>query len=180
MTGSGGEFAVAYPAQLAAHRLFGDADTELLGNPLAKIDDPPTHDATDRRSWAVLDHARESGAMYVLEPRRLVGRLAVDQPLRAMSVEAQHPTAKALEADPADRRCLALNRAVVDRRQSQKPARLRPVLRALRNRTQSVASKSPRSPIAAAMANLLGFAMANQISVDSGIPRMSLPQRGSV
>ena len=139
------ELAVAHFAQLAAHRLLGDADAKLLEHPLAKIDDPPTHDAMDRRRRTFLDHARERGAMLVLEPRRLAGSLAVDEAVGAVGVETQHPIADDLEPDPADLRRLASRRAVVDRRQSEQSARLRPVLRALRYRPQSDLSTLSRS-----------------------------------
>ena len=48
MARSGGKLAVAHLTQFAAHGLFRDGDAELLEDPLAKIDDAPTHDAMDR------------------------------------------------------------------------------------------------------------------------------------
>ena len=66
-----------------------------------------------------------------LEPGRLPGRLAVDQAIGAVGVETQHPVANDLEADPADLRRLGARGAIVDRRQGEKPARLRTVLRSL-------------------------------------------------
>ena len=38
------ELAIIHLAQHAAQRLLGDDDAEFLENPLAEIDDPPTHD----------------------------------------------------------------------------------------------------------------------------------------
>ena len=43
------EFAVAHGAQLPAERLLGDSDAELLKDPLRQIDQPPAHNAVDRR-----------------------------------------------------------------------------------------------------------------------------------
>ncbi len=65
------------------------------------------------------------------------GRLAVDESVGTMGVEAQNPIVDDLESDPADLRRLASRAAVVDRSESQQPARLRPVLRALGKRPQS-------------------------------------------
>jgi len=97
MTRPGGELAVAHFAQFAAHRLLGDADAELLEHPLTKIDDPPPHDAMDAGHRAIFDHARERGAVFVFEQRRLPGRLAINEPIWAMGVQPQHPVSDNLE-----------------------------------------------------------------------------------
>jgi len=102
MARTGRKLAISHIAQLAAHGLLGDGDPKFLEHPLAKIDDPPSHDAMDRRRRALLDHARERGAMFVFESGGLSGRLAVDQAVRAKGVEAQNPVADDLEPDPAD------------------------------------------------------------------------------
>jgi hypothetical protein len=44
------------PLHLRKAAVADECDAKLLENPLAKIDDPPTHDAMDRRCWTVLDH----------------------------------------------------------------------------------------------------------------------------
>ena len=75
--------------------------------------------------------AHERGAMLVLQERRLTRRLAINEATRAVRVEAQNPVANDLKRHAADLRRLAARRAVVDRRERQEPARLRPVLRAL-------------------------------------------------
>jgi DDE superfamily endonuclease len=46
---AGREAAISHCPQLAAERLGGDRDAELLEDPLAKIDQPPAHNAVDRR-----------------------------------------------------------------------------------------------------------------------------------
>src|SRR4029453_11913584 len=61
---------------------------------------------------------------------------------------------------------------------SRRPWPAAPVLRAS-NRSVA-ASKSSRSAIAAAMANLHPFAMLNQITSDSGTPSVSLAHRDLV
>lgn len=82
------------------------------------------------RHRAVFDHARESGAVFVFEQRRLAGRFAINQAIWAMRVEPQHPVSDNLEPDPADLSRFAPRPAIVDRRQSEKPARLRTIFRA--------------------------------------------------
>jgi len=77
-----GKLAIAHGAQLTAHGRFRQGYSELFEEPLAKVDDPPTHDAMDRRLWAVLDDARERGAMFVLEKGRLPRRFTIDKAIR--------------------------------------------------------------------------------------------------
>jgi hypothetical protein len=84
-----------------------------------------------------------------------------------MGIEPHHPVTDNLEPD-ADLHRFALPRAIIDRRERQQPSCLRAFVRFAIAR-KAVASKSSRSPIAAAMANLPVFAMMNQISDDSGI-----------
>jgi hypothetical protein len=137
MARPGGELAITHFAHLPAHRLFGDGDTKLLEHPLAKIDDPPPHNAMDTRHRAIVDHARESGAVLVFEQRRLAGRFAINQAIWAMRVEPQHPVSDNLEPNPADLGRFAPRSAIVDRRQSEKPARLRTIFRAFRDSPKS-------------------------------------------
>lgn len=54
-----------------------------------------------------------------------------------MGVEPQHPVSDNLEADPADLGRFAPRAAIVNRRQSKKPARLRAIFRALGDRPKS-------------------------------------------
>jgi hypothetical protein len=75
--------AAAHLAQLAAHGLLGDGDAKFLEHPLAKIDDPPAHNAMDRRRWTVLDHFHQRRAVPVIELWSLSGRFAVDESVRA-------------------------------------------------------------------------------------------------
>jgi len=85
----------------------------------------------DRGRWALFDDARQRGALIGVEARRLSRRLAIHKTVRAKRVEAQNPVANDLERHPADPGSLAARCAVVNRRQSQEPARLWPVFRAL-------------------------------------------------
>ena len=79
----------------------------------------PRPDAARHRAWSV---AR---------------RLAVDQPGGTPGVEAQNPVADGLQPDPADPRRIGAGPPVADLRKREKPARLRRVLRALREPSQS-------------------------------------------
>src|SRR3984957_773936 len=130
------ELAITHLAQHATQRLLGDDDAEFLENPLAEIDDPPAHDPVNRWNWAALDDRDERGAMRVVQPRRLPRRLTINQAVRALRVELDHPVANDLQPDAPDPRRLSARGAVVNRRNSQKPARLRPVLRPFRRRPQ--------------------------------------------
>jgi hypothetical protein len=169
------KFAIAHGAQFAAQCLLGDHDAEFLVNPLAEIDDPPSHDAMNSRDRAALDDCDQGGAMAVVQPRLLSRRLAIDQAVRPVSVEPEHPIANDLKRHTANLRRLGARRSVVDRRKSQQSARLRPILRTPRRRPKCprviVISKTNRCrhrepPL---------FATSNQISTDSGIPLMSPP-----
>jgi len=65
------KLAISHLAQHAAQRLLGHGDPELLENPLAKIDDPPSHDPMNRRDRSALKDRRQRRAMLVVQPRRL-------------------------------------------------------------------------------------------------------------
>ena len=143
------KLAEAHLAQFSAHCLLGDGDAKFLEHPLAKIDDSPTHDAMDCRRWTFLDHFHQRGAVRVIELWSLPGRLAVDESVGTMGVEAQNPIADDLESDTTVLRRPASRGAVVDRSESQQPACLRPVLRALGKRPQStriIILSKPQSP----------------------------------
>ena len=124
------ELAITHLAQHAAQRLLGGDDGELLENPWAEIDDPPSYDPVNRRDRPLEDR-RQRRPMLLVQPRRLPRRLAVDQAVRAVRVELEHPVANDLQPDAAD---LGARGPVVNRRKSQQSARLRPVLRSFRRR----------------------------------------------
>jgi hypothetical protein len=58
------KLAIAKAAQLATQRLPGDANPELLPQPLAEIDQPPTHDTVDCRDRATLDDGYQRLPMH--------------------------------------------------------------------------------------------------------------------
>ncbi len=106
MTRSGGQLAVAHGAQFPAQRLLGDADPEFLPDPLAQIDQPPAHNAINRRSRTAFDRRPQRRAVCLAQLRRLARRLAGDQPVRTMGVELDHPIPNDLQcsASPRHRR----------------------------------------------------------------------------
>jgi len=124
------KLAIAHGAQFAADGRFGHGEAELLEQQLAKVDDPPAHDAMDRRRWTVLDDARERGAMLVLQKRRLARRFTINKPIRAVGVETKNPVANDLKRHPADLRRFAACRPVVNCGKRKEPPGLRPILRA--------------------------------------------------
>ena len=110
MAWAGREFAVAQDAQLPAERLLGDRDAELLKYPLRQIDQPPAHHAVNRWDRAALDHPRDGLALGITELRGLARRLAITKAVGAPRVEPQHPIPDDLKPNPAELRCLCVNR----------------------------------------------------------------------
>jgi hypothetical protein len=92
MARTGRQLAIIQGAQFAAHRLPGHGDPEFLPNPLAKIDDPPSHDAMRRRDRIARDDRRQGGALFVVQARRWSRRLAIDPALGAVRIKLQHPS----------------------------------------------------------------------------------------
>jgi hypothetical protein len=89
----------------------------------------------DRRDRALVDPGHQGRAMRIGELGRLAGRLAVDQPVRAMGVELHHPVADDLHSDTADPGRLGAGRPLIDRRQRQQPSGLRAILGLTGHRT---------------------------------------------
>ena len=132
MARTGRKFAIAHGAQFAAQRLLGDHDAEFLVNPLAEVDDPPSYDGMNGRDRTALDDRCQRGSVRIVQPRRLSGRLAIDQAVRPMGVELEHPIANDLKRHTANLRRLGASCTFVNRRQSQKPPCLRAILRSFR------------------------------------------------
>ena len=79
MARSSRELAITHGAQFPAQRLPGDDDAEFLEHPLTEIDDPPAHDAMNRRDWTALDDRRQRRTVLIVQPRRLSRSLAIEQ-----------------------------------------------------------------------------------------------------
>src|SRR4029077_120134 len=131
----------------------------------------------DRRDRAVLDHQHNGLALGIIEPRGLAWRFAVKQAVRTACVEPQHPIPDDLKPDPADLRCLRALRTVIDRRKSQKPPGLRPILRLPRQATQLHRLEIPAQRYRNRHGEPPMFATLNQSSADLGIVEESRFQR---
>src|ERR1700691_3671620 len=105
VTATSRKLAITHGAQFAAQRLLGDDHAEFLVYPLTEIDDPPSRDTVNRRDWTALDDRRQRGTVLIAQPRRLSRSLAVEQTVRAMGVELQHPIPNDLKRHAADLRC---------------------------------------------------------------------------
>src|SRR4029453_4082061 len=79
MGGAGRELAIVHGPQLAAQRLLGDRDAELLPSPRHEIDQSPAHHAVNRRDRAGIKLRLQSGPMRVGGPGGRPGRLAFDK-----------------------------------------------------------------------------------------------------
>jgi len=167
MTRSGGQLAVAHRTQFPAQCLLGDADPEFLPDPLAQVDQPPAHNAINRRGRAAFDRRPQRRAVCLVQLRRLAGRLAGDQPVRTMGVELDHPSSNDLQCHPADRRRLGPPRPVIDSGQGRRVCAASFVPLAMARRRG--ASKSARNGIG--MANRLRSPLLNQIRAVPGIPQ---------
>jgi hypothetical protein len=115
MAWPGRELSIAKSTQLPAHRPLGDADPEHVPDPLAQVDDPPAHNAADRGDGSTLDHRDQRDAMRLVQTRWVTRRLAIDQTVRTMAIELQHPVPHDLQRHPADLFRLCPARSVIDR-----------------------------------------------------------------
>jgi hypothetical protein len=132
MARTGRELAIVHGPQLAAQRLLGDGEAELLPEPLDQIDQAPAHHAVDGRDRTRIDPGHQGRAMRIGEPRRGPWCPAGPEALRSPSVEAQHPIAHDLQRHAADLSRLGPGGPIIDRRQSQKAPGLIGIPRALR------------------------------------------------
>jgi hypothetical protein len=132
MARTGRKLAIVHGPQLAAQRLFGDGEAELLPEPLDEVDQPPAHHAVEGRNGPLLDDGLQSLSVLAVEPRRSTRRAAGPEPLGSLGVEAQHPIAHDLQRHAANLSRLGAGRAIIDRRQSQKAPGLIGIPRALR------------------------------------------------
>src|SRR6202453_4404855 len=111
------ELSIAERAQFAAQDLFGDRDAILTEYPLRKIDQPPAHDAMDRRVRTSLDHGDERTPLVVIELRGMPGRLAVDQAIRPPEIKSQDPIANGLQPHAPEQSRVRARAAVINRDQ---------------------------------------------------------------
>ena len=70
MARAGRELAIVHGPQLAAQRLLGDGEAELLPEPLDEVDQTPAHHAVDGRNGPLLDDDLQGLSVLIVEPRR--------------------------------------------------------------------------------------------------------------
>ena len=129
--------------------------------PLRRTERPPAHDAVNIGPWPRPGSRCQRRALFVCQDRRLSGRLACHQCLRAAGIEAQHPVPDHRQAHAAGSRGLAAGPAVGDHRKGRKPPRLIRILAPARCATQVIAqkvrsrlnSRSRRKPPLSSMVN---------------------------
>ena len=61
-----------------------------------------SHNPVNRRDRPALEDRRQRRAMRLVQPRRLSGRLAVDETVRPLRIEFEHPVANDLQPNAAD------------------------------------------------------------------------------
>ena len=106
MTRAGRQLAEAERLQVPAERGLTQGQAELVEEPLRQVLEPPAHDPMDGRDRPAGHDLRQGFALCVIELGPGARRLAVDQPVWAVGVEAQHPVAQGLQADACDAGCL--------------------------------------------------------------------------
>jgi hypothetical protein len=116
--------------------------------------------------------------MRIVQPRRLSGRLSVDQAVRPVSVELENPIANDLKRYAADLGRLAARGAFVYRRQRQQTPRLRTVLRTLRCGSHHYSLKI--HPKRYRHGEPPSFATLNQFKDDLGSPESYPPGLGII
>src|SRR3982750_4991870 len=76
MARAGRELAIVHGPQLAAQRLLGDGEAELLPEPLDEVDQAPAHHAMDGRDGTLMDDDLQGLSVLIVEPRRSPWRAA--------------------------------------------------------------------------------------------------------
>ena len=154
--------------------------------PLRRTERPPAHDAVNIGPWPRPGSRCQRRALFVCQDRRLSGRLACHQCLRAAGIEAQHPVPDHRQAHAAGSRGLAAGPAVGDHRKGRKPPRLIRILAPARCATQVIArkvrsrlnSRSRRKPPLFSMVNHAQHRLANPLAEPVSVSRSIIPAPG--
>jgi hypothetical protein len=100
----------------------------------------------NRRDRSRIDDLLERAALFVVQERRVAGRLTINEAGGPIGVEGQHPITDRLQPNATELRSLGSRTAIVDQRQREKPTRLTGIRRPFRQPAQLsrivVASKS--------------------------------------
>jgi len=98
---------------------------------LHEIDQAPAHHAVDGGNGTLLDDLLQCATLLIIENEASSRRLAVQEPRRALDVEAQHPVPHGLQADAANPGRISARPTLVNRSQRQKPPDLVGITRPL-------------------------------------------------
>ena len=97
MPGARRELAEAQRAHLAAQRLLGDRQAELVPFPLCQIDEAPADHAVRRGYRTCFDLLYKRAAPLIAQDRYLAGGFSRCQPVRSLSIEADYPVPNDLQ-----------------------------------------------------------------------------------
>ena len=118
----------AQALQATIDRIVQGRDVELLVEPHDQIAGPPAHDAIERRDRAVFHKASEECFMFVCQLARRARRHLVDETVRPLLVEPDHPIPRVCRSMPSNP-CGAVEHG----RNYQRLTRLRCILYPLRD-----------------------------------------------
>ena len=138
---------------IAAQNLFGDQQSIFVEHPPHEINQPPAHDVVDRGDRPCLNHGDERAPLFVVEQGRTSGRFAIDEAVRPLGVEAKHPIAERLQANPSEPSRVRPHAAFINRDQREKAPRDAAGFLRKRQSAKHRPSKSTRNEIGAAMSN---------------------------
>ncbi len=124
--------------QLTAHGRLIERDVKLIIYPKRQVLATPAHDTVDRRDRPALDDPGKRLALSIIKLWRLARRFSVNQTIRPVGIETQHPVSDYLQPDIADPRRIRTLGVVVNLGQRKRSRRLCPAsFDALANRRKS-------------------------------------------
>jgi hypothetical protein len=149
------------------------SDTEMP-NPsssrMIQIARPPPHHATGRRNRAFLHNPSQKSTVCGVQLGRYARRRNIDETVRSLSIEPDHPVPQRLPIHPADLGRLSARGSTEHRRNRQQPPGLRRILRSLRNSANLAGRvvRPHRNNLAHATPSV---AILNHGAADLGIPQ---------
>ena len=129
---AGAHMREAQVLQGAIDRVVRHREPKLLVEPHDQIARPPANHAVDRRDRPLLHDPSEKGPVRIVELGRHARRRDVDETVRPLLVEPDHPVPQRLTIHPADLRCVFPRGPIEHSRDRQQSSRLCDILRALR------------------------------------------------
>jgi hypothetical protein len=181
MARAGRELAVVHGPQLPTKRLLRDGQAELVPDPVHEVDQAPAHHAVDGRYGSLLEHVAQRRALCGIQNGGAARGLSVEQPVRAVFVEADDPVAHDLQTHAGELGGVRARVPVVDGGERQKTSGLIGIARALGEGAKGGGVEVGAQGDRGSHGDLgMGSAAANHISSGNAIPAMSRPPRGLV